>query len=153
MQRNDPLENEHNVSRYVGGGKLDDDGRPAADAFKLSESDVEKAKTNGDEPHLSVNWLEYYELSTEVDAVEAVRQTFRDKGYNVGSTAKFVVLNVGETIAAMYADIQKETSIRYYPDPTDLSHSGIFGIPWEHRKRVGRALADLVAEDTIYPAK
>lgn len=152
MQHNDPLENENNVSRYVGGGKLDDDGRPAADAFKLSDGDVEGANKNS-EPHLSVNWLEYYELSTEVDAVEAVRQTFRDKDYNVGSTAKFIVLNVGETIAAMYAEIQKETSIRYYPDPTDLSHSGIFGIPWEHRKRVGRILADLVAENKIYPAK
>ena len=57
---------------------------PSAEAFMLKQ----------DEEYLSVNWLEYFNAPDLTAAVERIRETFRNKRYQVRRNARFTVLNV-----------------------------------------------------------
>ena len=79
------IDEKHHVSRYCKPLFIDD-GLPSAEAFVLRDN----------EEYLSVNWLEYFNTPNLTQAIDCVRQVFRDKGYSVGIKGKFVSLKVRE---------------------------------------------------------
>ena len=76
-----------------------------------------------------MNWLEYLDRSSRGGAVDEVRRLYNSK-FTVGRNARIVVLNAGQTCAAVYAGTQDERvlDILHIPLKGDPSHSGIYNM-------------------------
>ena len=79
------------------------------------------------EEYLSVNWLEHFKKLELSDSVDSIREVFKHKNYTLRPTARFVVLNVGETKSLVLDVHQRILRIEQVPLEDDRSHSGIFG--------------------------
>jgi hypothetical protein len=96
-----------------------------------------------------VNWVEWFGTPTPEEAVQPLRNVFIRKGFTVGATSKFGLLNVAaaKVAASKYAAV----SIVLDKQPNDESHSLV--------KDYDEALNDQVAEQlhkamiTSYPTK
>lgn len=110
------------VSRYCSFGKLSETDRPTKAAFELSDSDRED-----DNPHLSVNWLDYFKGKSREEQISEVRSAFVDKGYKLGGNAKFALVKVSE-IHEKTREAGVNVRVLHWPDGTDKSHSGIFDV-------------------------
>ncbi len=139
-----PVPDNDHVSRYVGGSKITR-GRITGAAFELRPG----------EDALSVNWLEYLELHDRNAEIQELRKVFLEKGRTLQPTAKFAVLNVGETRGYIRQESDDNREILFLHDPeepTDPSHSGIYNIPRDDLV-IGNMIAELIKNDEIYPAR
>lgn len=76
------------ISRFCRKSSVDEEGRITGQAFKLRKEDKEG---------LSVNWLEYLNLSSREAEITEVRKIYKEKPLAVKDGSKIAVLNVGET--------------------------------------------------------
>ena len=104
-----------------------------------------------DEEYLSVNWLEYFSESDSTDAVQRVREVFRDKNYRVRQNGRFAVLNVGAAKTAAYEGVDRALSIDHLPVSNDQSHAAIRGYGSDDLS-VAVELAALVTRQDVHPA-
>lgn len=144
--KNDPIPNEHHVSRYCGFTQLTENGRITAQAFRLRQDKNEKS--------LSVNWLEYFGLRNRSAEIQEIRNAFIKKGRTLAAKAKFAVLNVGKLREHVYKESLYERIIRILHDPldNDPSHSGIYNIPIDDFF-IAELIAEIVREEMTYPAR
>jgi len=150
----------HHVARYLGGSKIDD-GHVLASGFSYNKNNGEK--------ELSVNWLEFFDTDAGIsENIKDVRIAYKTKGYEVGSTAKFGILNVREIREEVKSATAEHTELvslitrhspaikRHSPVKVsfDLSHSSIAGMPTDEDGEllVSRALANCVF-DELHVAK
>ena len=101
---------------------------------------------------LSVNWLEFLQLSSRDEEVNEIRKVFSLKLKRVGTKSKFAVLNVGKLIeyVRINSPDRRELSVLHEPEDIDPSHSGVFGFSLDDDM-----IADLIAQvvSETYPAK
>lgn len=144
--KGDPIPPEHHVTRYCGGSSIDEDGNPNGTAFRRRPSE--------DAP--SVNWVEFLEKASTVEAVDEIRTAFKRKGFGLGATAKFALLNVGQTVNYVVENSDDSRLLKFQHDPVetpgieDPSHAIVEGIlPGED------LVADLIAETIVemFPAR
>lgn len=140
MQRSS-IDEEHHVSRYCKPSALGADGQPLGSAFTLRNK----------EDCLSVNWLEYYGSNLD-EAIECVRQAFRNKPFSLSSNGIFTVLRVGEVKSLILKRSSVPVFIEHQPSKNDPSHSGICGHPGSD-PRILLDLVKLVQKDDVYPAR
>jgi hypothetical protein len=140
MGLSNELPADHHIFRYVGGGSIDGDFvDPAAFRRKIKDGEMETG--------LSVNWVEWFEAATPHEAVQPLRDVFIKKGFRVGATSRFALLNVA--IAKESASLYARVSIVQDEQPNDESHSLV--------KDYAEALNEQVAEQlhkamiTSYP--
>jgi len=110
------IDEEHHVSRYCK-SRFIDEGLPISDAFKLRDK----------EEYLSVNWLEYFNTPNIVQAIDCVRQVFRDKGYSIGREGRFVSLKVRKIKNVILKHSDRPARVMHLPTKKDPSHCGVFG--------------------------
>ncbi len=81
------------------------------------------------EEYLSVNWLEYFGPVPRSQQISALREVFLGKGRDLGATARFAVLNVGEMQDHVLQGTAGRTclTVLHKPEPNDPSHCGILG--------------------------
>ncbi len=132
------LREQDHISRYCA-PKTAPDGQPTAASFMLRPTD----------PGLSVNWLEYFDLSDQPAQIAQVRQTI---GLTLRANGKFAVLNVGEVIDHVEKNDPngRVLDVLHEPQEEDESHAGIYGYGIEDLL-VANLIAEVVIE--IYPAK
>lgn len=111
-----PLPDADHVARYCKPSTVDERGRPLATAFALR---------NG-EDHLSVNWLEYFDQHSDL-AVNQVRRTLQDAGFQLRANGRFALLNVGTVKAAVKRSLGLSLHVSHMPRKQDPSHAGVFG--------------------------
>ena len=70
----------------------------------------------------------------------------------LGTTAKFAILNVGDTIEYVHSNSSDKRTLAFLHEPTeeDPSHSGIHGYGYED-DLIAQLIAEVVRE--TYPAK
>lgn len=141
-----PVPDDHHVARHCPKSKLDEEGWPRPTAFML--------KVVRDEKSLSVNWLEYLGVLERSDQIAELREVYKRKKYMIGSTSKFAVLQVGQTIDNVSSNTNGVHRISVIHEPEgppefdyeDPSHSGIHGVPSEDDNEVSKYIADSVIE-------
>lgn len=83
--KDDPVPPSDHVSRYCPFTTISEDGRRVqAAAFMLGDTN----------DYLSVNWLEFLNLSSRGEEIEEIRKILSTK-LRLGAKAKFAILNVG----------------------------------------------------------
>jgi len=147
--KGDPIPDSDHISRYVGKTKITSSGRISLEAFL-----PRKDKNGEKEKYLSVNWLEFFDLLDHEAAIQKVRESFIAKDMSLGTYAKFVVLNVGEIVEYIRQNTpdNRMLVVLHEPSVRDPSHSGIYNISHDDRI-VGALIAQLVREESIYPAR
>ncbi len=125
--KDDPLSDEDNVVRYVGGSKIDDNGVVLPEAF--------------DNPPISVNWLEFH-AGSKANQIACVRGVLRLK---IGRTAFFAELNV-KKIRGLGLDVLKDPLTATPIQPAAPCHAVIVGVAGndERHKLIFEKLADIV---------
>ena len=100
-------------------------------AFELAESDY-----NQEAPHLSANWLEYFEEMHKTGQIDSVRQILAQKFKRVGAKAKLALLQVSDIHRKM-TEVDHTVHVLHWPMSgagprgnayNDVSHTGIFGV-------------------------
>ncbi len=136
--KGDRLPEQDHISRYCAPTTAPD-GQPTAASFMLRPAD----------PGLSVNWLEYFDLSDQPAQIAQVRQTI---GLTLRANGKFAVLNVGEVIDHVEKNDPngRVLDVLHEPQEEDESHAGIYGYGIEDFL-VANLIAEVVIE--IYPAR
>ena len=132
------------ISRFCRRNSVDEDGRITGQAFKLRPLDQEG---------LSVNWLEYLNLSNRETEIKEVRKIYKKK-LDVTGRSRIAVLNVGETRKYIYdksPDKRKIQVTNDKPSP-DLSHRRITGSLSVDDTIIFNLLAE-VADKESYPAQ
>jgi hypothetical protein len=122
--KGDPIPETDTVSRYCPFGRLSEAGRPTIAAFQMRDSDLV-----GTNPHLSVNWLEYFRDKSRDEQIAEIREVFVRKMQRVGGQAKFALAKVSE-IHEKVKEVGREVRILHWPvvEDNDDSHAGIFDI-------------------------
>ena len=139
MSKGLELPNEHHVSRYCRPGTVQN-GMPLVGAFKLKDT----------EEHLSVNWLEYFELDTKDANLSKARQALIEKEYTIRKGGRFAVLNVGLARNTVLSGAKKPIRIMHWPKDDDPSHSGIFDYAAVDLQ-VALDLRSMVTPNDVYP--
>lgn len=133
---------QNHVSRYCSATRCTESGGVTGAAFQLRAQDG----------FLSVNWLEFLQLSNRDEEINEIRKVLSSKLRRVGTKSKIAVLNVGELIAyvRIKSPDRRELSVLHEPEATDPSHSGVYGYSFDDDM-----IADLIAQivSRIYPAK
>lgn len=155
--RKKTIPDKDHVARYLRPSDIDDS------TVISTGFEYKKNKENGalKERELSVNWLEFYSKNgTFDDNVESVREAFRQKGYTPAKNGKFAVLNVKrmrDEVKEGTLEYEKLVSlmVQHTPNVDDLSHSSIFGIPFDADGEllVSAILANHVNETQLFPAR
>lgn len=105
---------------------LTEDGKPKSVAFRLTETD-----RADDDPHLSVNWLEYFQGKSRDEQATEIRTILAQKLNRVGGMAKLALAKVSE-IHEKVRELELEARVLHWPDTTpdysDGSHAGIFDV-------------------------
>lgn len=131
------IPDKHHVARYCS-GRRHVDGKVLREAFVLRQG----------EPHLSVNWLEYFGLDSLDDALARVCEDKREQGFTLRRTGRFALLRAEDVrsaridIDALYGTARYLT-VTHIPKDGDESHSGIGGYGADE---MGWVVADLLAE-------
>lgn len=90
-----------------------------------------------------------------------MRQVDIEKKYSLDASAKFGVLNVEELIKTVsqetFDQISRSINLTVYHYPVDILkgelHGGIFDIPIDQNKLIGRIIADILEEEDLYSAR
>ena len=115
-------------------------GQPAVSAFV--------PRTNED--HLSVNWLEFFDVNSLGLAVARVRE---DLGavFRLGVGGRFAVLNVGAAKSGVLTATDHMIRIEHAPLAGNPSHAGVYDYPTDSRA-AALELRELATAQTVYPA-
>ena len=143
--KGDPVPDSDHISRYCGGAQIDN-GKITGKAFRL------RKRTGSEEKYLSVNWLEFLKKADRDAEIEEIRKVFSRKDFQLGTQAKFAVLNVGSTrthVRTRSPD-SRDLRILHEPEVDDPSHSGIHNLRLEDE-----LIAELIAQTVkeTHPAK
>ena len=136
------IDDEDHIARYCKPTSIGSNGLPLASAFE--------PKMNHN--HLSVNWLEYFNRPDLDQAVDCVRQAFRDKEYGTSANGKFAVLRVGEVKTAISRLSSRPARVEHLPEGNDQSHSGVFGYTASDGLIAGQ-IAKLVRAKDLHPTR
>jgi len=136
------IDDEHHISRYCKPTSIGTNGLPLASAFEPKEN----------HDHLSVNWLEYFKKPDLDQAIDCVRQAFRDKDYDTSANGKFAVLQVGEVKTAISKLSSRSLRVERRPEGNDQSHSGVFGYTASDGLIAGQ-IAKLVRAKDLHPTR
>ena len=144
LRDGEPLLDDDEASRYCQPTHYDRDRHePKIGAFqrKASQADV------------SINRLQYFQLSDRLNAIDCIRQEFLADNYDLKKNGGFVVFNVGAAKAAALA-IGHKLVFKYTPHPPIYSHSSIFMFPEDPREGrvVATAIKRLITKADTYPA-
>ncbi len=121
-----------------------DGDNPLVSAFEPKE----------DEDSLSVNWMEYFGTTSREEAVDRVREAFRQKPYKLGAKARFVVLNVGAALLAATKVEGCTLEAIHRPEDNDPSHAQLEGVPQgELAVDLATELQALVQQGDVFPAR
>jgi hypothetical protein len=145
--KDDPVPDADHIARYCGRAKLDDDGRPTGQAFRLCTS------SQGIEPFLSVNWLEHLSTGARSEQIDALRAAFAAKErFKVAASARFAVHQVGELCDYIHRESpdNRKLTVLHHPEPDDPSHAALHGLK-EDDDLIGELIAEVVRD--TYPAK
>ena len=136
--KGDPLPSSDHVSRYCKFKTLSEAGQPLGSAFVLRKDRNEK--------YLSVSWLEYFGRLEIEELLKGVRDHII---LTPKKSAKYAILNVGDTISYVDENSERNIEITHEPSDSDPSHSGIRGYSYEDEM-----IGDLIAEKviSIHPA-
>ena len=132
------IPDEHHVARYCSRSRYDGDVVLPA-AFQLKKPN---------EKYLSVNWLEYFGLSTTDEALSRICADKRTKGFSIRNTGCFAMLNAGfiRSISSDPSGLSDNSgflTVIHLPENGDESHSGIGGF---EDSGADLFLADVLAE-------
>ena len=119
-----------------------DDGLPLIAAFLNDRNQA----------HVSVNWLEFFDVAGREAQIEQIRKAFRAKGYTLRKNGRFAVLNVGDSAVRVKQATDKVIRFIHWPEVDDPSHSGIFDYRAEDFQ-VALELTNLVAPGDIFPGE
>ncbi|MXW15276.1 MAG: hypothetical protein F4100_07205 [Rhodothermaceae bacterium] len=135
---------EHHITRYCK-PRFIDGGLPIADAFQLRDK----------EKYLSVNWLEYFGKIELDQAVDCVRQVFRNKGYKIRVGGRFASFQIRKVKEAISRHTRLSAAVVHIPSKNDPSHCGIFGYTGQYSldRLIALEIAKLTHADDIYPGK
>jgi hypothetical protein len=126
------------ISRYCPYTKISETGKPLGSAFMPRARDLES-----ENPHISVNWLEYFKQATKQGQIQEIRNILSIK-MKVSNSAKLAILKVND-IYKQFKNSNYKPKILHWPDQTeaysDPSHAGIFDI--ENDPDV---IADMIAQ-------
>jgi hypothetical protein len=128
--KGDKVPDTDTIARYCPFGRLSESGRPTKAAFALTDSD-----RADDNPHLSVNWFEYFRNKSREEQVNEVRAILAKKLSRVGGQAKLALTKVSE-IRSKVREADIDVRILHWPDKqpnfyNDVSHAGIFDVEAE----------------------
>lgn len=132
----DHLPDQHHISRYCKPVTIAD-GKPTGASFMLRPVD----------DFLSVNWLEYFGNIDQDSQIDKVRECIE---LSLAASGLFAILNVGEIIAKVLNECEKQISVKQEPTAVDPSHCGIYGYQHED-DMVADLISDLVLK--TYPSK
>lgn len=127
------------VARYCSPRKIEEDGTPAPDAFRLRDSD---------NCCLSVNWLECFRGQSIVDNILHVRSELC-RHRELKKHGRLAVLNVGKAKRAIKITNKLDISVRGDPRDNHRSHACIGGYPTNNNE-VAMTLSEMVGEDDMY---
>lgn len=129
------------VVRYCKPKQIDA-GKIQPSAFILREN----------EKSLSVNWLEKLCRTNRSEQIEALRNIFRQKAFNVKTNARFAVLNVGNIRNKVRTETvdHRELKLTHEPSENDQSHSGIYNLHPDNML-IAELIIETIHED--YPAR
>lgn len=138
------IDEKHHVSRYCKPLSIED-GLPGAEAFELRNN----------EKYLSVNWLEYFSTPDLAQAIDCVRQAFRNKGYSVGIKGRFVSLKVCKLKEVISNHTDLSVRIVRIPEENDPSHCGVYGYTGHISmdKLIALKIAKLAHDGNVYLGK
>ena len=153
--RDQLIPEDHHIARYLRPSDVDNE------CVNSTGFQYKKHK-NGElkEQELSTNWLEFFGLSaSEAQCIEHVKQAFHDKQYTLKPNGRFVALHVKRMRDEVQEGTKEHTEqvsllIKHTAQLNDLSHSSIFGIPFDDdgEKLVSAILANYANECKLYPA-
>ena len=133
------IEQNHNVVRYAGHGKIDPiTGNVVRGAFQLREGDT----------GLSVNWLEYFGNDSKQEQLKKVMHDMKSIGRSIGVKGLYAELNVGETMDEVLNECGIEIDVSHDPKDKNLSHALIQGLrtPSRTPKKPSVILAKLASK-------
>jgi hypothetical protein len=140
--KDDPVPDADHIARYCGRAKLDENGRPTGQAFRLRKS------SQGIEPFLSVNWLEHLSSGDRSEQIDALRAAFAGKArFTVAASARFAVHQVGALRDYVHQESpdNRNLTILHHPEPDDPSHAALHGLQ-EDDDLIAELIADIVLE-------
>ena len=95
-----------------------------------------------------VNTYEYFKEPNVACAVAKIREALCSN-FHISRNGKFAVLNVLEAKSVGH-DTKLELRVMHQPEPSNESHSGIFGYT-ENDLEIAESLALLVKQNDLYP--
>lgn len=136
--KGDLLPDQDHICRYCSATKFTENGLITGAAFQLRPSDK----------YLSVNWLEFFQLTDRQEQIREVRKVLR---LTLGAKARLAVLNVEAIVNFVHTQSPDARKLRvlHEPEENDPSHSGIYRFGYDDH-----LIADLIAETVqeFYPA-
>lgn len=129
------------VARYCKASTVEHD-EISATAFMLRATDG----------YLSVNWLEELRRSDRASQIRDLQELYARK-LRVGAAARIAIINVGTVRTKVERESPDRRVLRVLHDPDepdDLSHSGIYDIPYDD-EIVAELIAQVVLEK--HPAR
>ena len=150
----DELIDSDEAARYCSPGRYDRRRyEPRVGAFMRRRCD-EEGPYQGmlREDDLSINRIEYYQLSDRDEAIGCVRDEYIEAGYGLSKKGRFVVFNVGAARASAQ-EKGRQLLILFTPDPPYYSHSSIFNLPddFDEELAIATALKRLITRSDTYP--
>lgn len=100
---------------------------------------------------MSTNWLEHFHPADREVQLAGVRQTLRDKGFQLSRAGRFAALNVGDAVDQCRQRLNMEIRFINLGEGHDPSHTGIYGLAADPA-RAGQVLAQSVRPAEVYPA-
>ena len=138
--KGDNIPPNHHVARYCYGKGIDD-GQIIGAAFLPRPTHA----------YLSVNWLEYLECPDRPSEINEVRKRYATR-FNLNKKDKIALLNVGATClkVAEKSEDHRCLNATHEPEPTDDSHSGLWGFCYDDM-----VIAELILSTVldVVPAK
>ncbi len=128
--KGDLLPDQDHICRYCSATKFTENGLITGAAFQLRPSDK----------YLSVNWLEFFQLTDRQEQIREVRKVLR---LTLGAKAKLAVLNVEAIVNFVHTQSPDARKLRvlHEPEENDPSHSVIYRFGYDDH-----LIADLIAE-------
>ncbi len=125
--KGDSIPESDTISRYCSYTKISETGKPLGAAFRLKSSALQS-----ENPHISVNWLEFFNDKDREGQIEEIRTILSKKMKGgIGGQAKLALLKVA-AIYDYFGSSNYNIRVLHWPDRTDdyddPSHAGIFDV-------------------------
>ena len=153
LSHGDPLPERDEVSRYCSPNRVSHkDCDP--DTHERCEPRVGAFQIGVKELDLSLGRIQYFCTDDRDLALAGIRREFQAINYTLKPKGRFVIFNVGQAIQALM-DKGCDVTIKYTPQKLQPSHSSMYGLPGEDRRRrleTATALKRLITQADIYPS-